>query len=162
MSVPSGVRPQQTPFPLWARASQRRSLNTRPQPFSRGRLDKSKGRSQMLDVLGTELPPGNDLGNLDKKCGTREAEGRGRGDLLDTAATRASPALSFLTRRVPRVWTTLSISLSPRLRPRLGPSQPAWESLSKKSFFFLPTRQARAPACPLAWLRSPPGARGQL
>lgn len=77
------------------------------------------------------------------------------------APARASPAVSFLTRRVPRVWTTLSISLCPAAAGRLGPSQPASESLSKKSFFFLPTRPALAPACSAAWPRAPPGTRGR-
>lgn len=63
------------------------------------------------------------------------------------ACTRASPALSFLTRCVPRVWTTLSISLSPA-------SGPAWARANllgshfqrKVSFFFPPARLAPPPA----------------
>lgn len=97
----------------------------------------------MLDILGPQ-------GEIWTKRPGGEAEGHGRGDLLGAAPRSAPPlqglppALSFLTRHVPRVWTTLSISLCPAAG-RLGPSQPASESLSKKSFFFLPTQPGSHP-----------------
>lgn len=50
-------------------------------------------------------------------------------------------------------------SPSPLPPGRLGPSQPASESLSKKSFFFLSTRP---PPSSMAWLRALPGASGRL
>ena len=77
----------------------------------------------MLDILGPH-------GEIWTKRPGGEAEGHGRGDLLGAAPRSAPPlqglppALSFLTRHVPRVWTTLSISLCPAAG-RLGPSQPA-------------------------------------
>lgn len=105
-------------------------------------------------------PPGNGLGKADKKVsrGPERQERAPPGDLLDSGLRPGLPRPALPDPRVPRVWTTLSLFLSPAAGC-LGPSQPASESLSKKSFCFLPTQPSSPTAWPAPWPGSGPAGR---
>lgn len=137
----AAARPQASLCATSARPSRAswRGTGPRPRP-SPGAADKPEGKSQMPGAPGTDLPrPGPAEGAADR-----------------TSASRAPP--SFLTRRLPSLDHTFHLPLPP---PALGPSQPAWESLSKKSFFFFPPA-GRAGSPPARGLAASPRAGGHL